>query len=111
MEETMQQTFAVSVVFCYEERGWAAQCLEYDIAAQGRTIPEAKAALEKAFVSQLAVDIANKVPPLSLIPQAPGKYWEMFQNGERLADQRKPFYVPPAFMIRAAAEDMRVGAF
>ena len=103
------QTFVVSVVFCYEEHGWAAQCLEYDIASQGRTIPEAKAALEKAFVSQVMVDATHDIQALSQVPPAPRKYWEMFDKGERLSD-RKSFYIPPAYMVRAAAQDMRVCA-
>ena len=83
--------------------------MQYDIASQGKTIPEAKAALEKAFVSQVMVDVAHNIPALSQVPQAPRKYWEMFEKGERLSD-RKPFYIPPAYMVRATAEDTRICA-
>jgi predicted RNase H-like HicB family nuclease len=103
------QVFTVSVLLRYEGTGWAAQCLEFDIAAQGETIAEAKTALEKTFVTQIAVDLAFGIPALSQVPAAPREYWDLFQRSERLCD-RKPFYIPPAFMVRATAEDMRVCA-
>ena len=80
-----QANFSVSVLLRYEQCGWIAQCLEYDIAAQGSTTQEAKAALEKAFVGQIVIDISNKVAPLSEIPQAPAEYWKEFEQAERLA--------------------------
>lgn len=83
--------------------------MEYDIAAQGKTLREAKAALEKSFVSQVMIDAAHEIAPLSKTPQAPRQYWEMFERGEKLSD-RKPFYVPPAFMVRASAQELRVCA-
>jgi len=90
--------------------GWAAQCLEYDIAGQGKTIAEAKDRLEKSFVGQIIIDAKFGNPPLAGVQPAPREYWEMVKRAERLMD-RKPFYIenlPPAYMIRAAADDMRV---
>lgn len=102
-------TFMISILLCHEEVGWSAQCLEYDICAQGKTLPEVKAAFEKTFVGQIAVDVAKGIQPLSAIPQAPRMYWDIFQTADRLMD-RKPFYIPPAYMVRAAAEDVRIAA-
>ena len=104
-----QATFSVSVLLRYEDCGWAAQCLEYDISAQGKTIQEAKAAMEKAFVSQIMVDVTNGNAPLADVPQAPPEYWALFEKAERLSD-RKPFYVPPLYQVRASAADMRIAA-
>ncbi len=108
-----QANFVVSILLRHEGTGWAAQCLEYDIAAQGKTLAEAKAAFEKTFIGQIMTDVHNKSIPFAGVPQAPREYWEMFQSGERLMD-RKPFYIgeqlPPAYMIHAAAEDLRICA-
>jgi hypothetical protein len=111
VEEIMQQyaNFSLSILLRHEEYGWAAQCLEYDISAQGRTLPEVKAAIAKAFVSQVMVDITNGNAPLADIPPAPREYWAVFGQGERLAD-RTPFYIPPAYMVRAAPADTRIVA-
>lgn len=101
--------FDISVLLRYEGKGWAAQCLEYDISGQGRTLAEAKASLEKAFVGQIIVDVSNRSAPLAEVPAAPREYWETFEQAERLSD-RKPFYIPPAYMVRAAAAETRIAA-
>ena len=103
------QSFSISILLRPEGKGWAAQCLEYDIAAQGHTIPEAKYAIEKAFVGQVIVDLTNDCQPLADVPQAPEEYWKAFEQGERLAD-RKSFFIPTPFMFRAAVEEMRIAA-
>jgi len=105
-----QQTFSLSILFRVEQGGvWAAQCLEYDIAAQGRTIAEAKYAIEKAFVGQIVVDVTNGSVPMADVPQAPVEYWKEFEHGERLAD-KKSFFIPGDLMCRAKVEEMRIAA-
>jgi hypothetical protein len=108
-----QVTFVVSVLLLREEDGWVAQCLEYDVAAQGKTITQVKTAFERTFVGQILVDVKAGRQPLEGVGQAPGFYWEKFEHAERLAD-RKPFYlpegIPPAFMIAAVADDVRISA-
>ena len=95
-----------------DQSGWVAQCLEYDIAAQGKTIAAAKIAFEETFVGQIMVDIVHNKQPLEGIQKAPKEYWNEFKKGEQLADNRRPFYlpetIPPAFVIQAVANDMRV---
>jgi hypothetical protein len=103
------QRFSISILLRPEGEGWAAQCLEYDIAAQGQTIQEAKYAIEKAFVGQVIVDLSTRNVPLADIPAAPAEYWKAFEGGERLAD-RKSFFIPLPFLFRAAVEEMRIAA-
>lgn len=102
-------SFSISVLLRYEGEGWAAQCLEFDIAAQGKTLADAKAALEKAFVGQVVADLSNGVEPLSTVGKAPIEYWQQFERAEKLAD-RKPIYVPPPYMVRAMLDDARIAA-
>ena len=107
--------FKLSILLIKEGEAWVAQCLQYDIAAQGKTITEAKSAFAHTFAGQVCVDLHHKVKPLSGFPSAPKVYWDQFGKGEKLAD-RQPIYiptdesVPPAFMIHAMAEEYRVGA-
>jgi hypothetical protein len=105
-----QQTFSLSILFRVEQNGvWAAQCLEYDIAAQGKTIAEARYGIEKAFVGQILVDVTNGSAPLADVPQAPAEYWKEFEHGERLAD-KKSFFIPGDLMCRATVAEMRIAA-
>lgn len=109
---TERYDFKLSVLLVREGDTWVAQCLQYDIAAQGKTIADAKAAFAHTFAGQVCVDLHHSVKPMSGFQPAPKEYWDRFLSGERLVD-RQPIYipsVPPAFMIHAMADEYRVAA-
>ena len=92
------------VLLLKENATWVAQCLEYDIAAQGPTIALAKEAFVYAFASQIAVALHHKEDPLATFGSAPKHYWDLFSKAERLADPIRisdPIEIPPAFMINS----------
>ena len=106
--------FKLSVLLRREVESWVAQCLEYDIAAQGKTIAEAKDAFARTFAGQVFVDLHHGVQPLAGFTQAPMEYWQEFKGAERLAD-RQPIYIPtdqmsPSVSVHAVAEDLRIAA-
>lgn len=108
-----EYTIAISVLFRYEDCYWVAQGLEYDIAAQGRTISEAKKAFGKTIIGQIVIDLKDRLKPLSGIEKAPISYWELFKSAERLKEQTKytmPDSIPPGFMVNAMAKDLRIAA-
>ncbi len=131
MERT--RCFSVSVLLIKEfvptesgwVSGWVAQGLEYDIAAQGKTIQEVKFKFETTFVGQIVVDVVHGREALAAIAPAPKEYWDKFNRGEQLADNRMPFHLPEIplltqssrirssspplpFFIQAFANDMRL---
>lgn len=102
------QVLQLSVLFIKDQHStWVAQCLEFDIAAQGKSFKDAQRAFERTFMGQIALDMRNDRRPLEGIKQAPKQYWSMYEESERLADRRPfrlPEGIPPAFMISAAQE-------
>lgn len=89
--------YSVSLLLMTENNIWTAQCLEFDIAAQGKTMSEAMAAFQRTFAGQVCIDIENGKEPFEDFSQAPVDYWDKFeQASERLAD-RKPFKLPEGF--------------
>jgi hypothetical protein len=111
-EPSMDQrlTLDLSVLILRESGGWAAQCLEYDIAAQGRTKAKAKQAFEKTLIGQLIVDIKYDKIPLEGIPRAPKMYWDMIERAQSY-QERKPLYMPDNVSpILAAANYLQVAA-
>ena len=104
----------VRVLICQDHdadgnRGWVAQCLEYDIAAQGQTLDVVKQRFTLTLIGQMTVDIKHGKKPLEGIKEAPSKFWEHFKQGERL-ERQPPFYSPDEARIPIPAEDMRVYA-
>lgn len=62
-----------------EEKKFIAQCLEKDICVQGKDLEE--------LFKRLSTTIYLEVPHMENIPSAPGKFFEMWEEGEVLAHQ------------------------
>jgi hypothetical protein len=107
----LDHRFILRVLFTQEGDLWAAQCIDHDIAAQGKTIGEAKQVFERTIIGQILRDIKDGREPLAAFPPAPKSYREKFDQAEELADKRPiqlPAGVPPAFMVSQITKDMRV---
>ena len=69
----------LDVLLIYEGNSWAAQCLQYDIVAQGDTVKDA----QRAFEYVLAVEAAyldNIGKSLAAIPPAPEWCWKAYNE-------------------------------
>lgn len=101
----------LSVVLFQENNSWVAQALEYDVTAQGRTLPDAEEALKRTLVGQLFVDLNHGLQPFEGIEQAPEQYWKKFEEAKKLEDSRVPLRNPvPSSPFRVKLEDTRVFA-
>lgn len=94
------------ILLIQDDEAWSAQCLEHDIAAQGKTRQEAVAELTYTIEAELALRAARGVEGLSDIPRAPDDYWRQFVGSDPSAipaPRCAPFQpeqgAPPAFMI------------
>ena len=65
---------------------WAAQCLEYDIAAQGDTLEDAMNRFERTFVGSIVLSLKNEQEPLSAFAPAPASYFELWEKALALQD-------------------------
>jgi hypothetical protein len=72
--KTTQQNFSVSVLLHRDGDAWVAQCLEYDVAAQGVDIPDAKDNFLSTLEAQIRFDLADGKTPLADLPPAPRSY-------------------------------------
>jgi len=100
---------SLSVVFLKEDEHWIAQCLEYDIVGQSRSLKNLPEAFALAFASHIAVRMEAKQDLFEGVPPAPDKYWALFEQGIRLdeKDVRVPIpslNTPPPFLDARVAE-------
>jgi hypothetical protein len=65
---------------------WVAQCLEYDIATQAKSLCELLYEVERILAAHFIVAKQEGVAPFAGIPKAPKRYWEMYRNGKPLPD-------------------------
>jgi hypothetical protein len=85
----------LSVLLFKEGELWSAQCLQFDIAAQGQTIRDAQRAFEFALVAEVGYAQQRK-GSLDKLPAAPRCYWEKFEQAMALkeGEETEPLRVP-----------------
>jgi hypothetical protein len=76
--------YAVRAVVFQEGEWLCAQCLEYDLVAQAKSLPRLSRALQQLIVSHVVVRLRHERQPFRDLPRAPEKYWTMFRQS-RLA--------------------------
>jgi hypothetical protein len=106
-----QITLRVVFLFEREANAWIAQCLEYDIAAQGKSLHDVEQAFERTVVGQIMLDIRKGRDPFEGIRPAPRFYWHKFNEGYRLGVEPTidlPRSTPPAFLIEQIRQESRV---
>jgi hypothetical protein len=70
------------VVF-FEDRGWwVAQCLERNLAAASQDLKDLPRKLEVVLKVQIEADQEAGIEPFTALPQAPRRFWQMFQRAE-----------------------------
>ncbi len=80
----MVRTIRLSALFLKENDSWVGQCLERDMAAQGKTLSDAKDALKRAIAGQIFIDAMGDKEPLGAMQPAPAFYQTKFAKAERL---------------------------
>ena len=69
----------------FQEGEWlCAQCLEYNLVAQGKSLPKLCLALQQLIVGHVVVRLRHGQQPFRNLPRAPATYWTMFRQS-RLA--------------------------
>jgi len=64
----------------FQEGEWlCAQCLEYNLVAQAKSLNQLSRALQRLIVAHVAVRLRHKQQPFRDLPRAPEKYWAMFR--------------------------------
>jgi predicted RNase H-like HicB family nuclease len=86
----------LDVLVTKEADWWVAQCLQYDLAAQAKTIADLRYAFERALAAHVVVSLEKKVEPFDSLPSAPRKYWDAWERALPVETER---VAPPAFRI------------
>jgi hypothetical protein len=79
----------------------SAQCLEYDIATQARTLPDLWYELQRIIVGHIATSLKLGKEPFAGVPPAPKKYWRMFERS-------KIPLVPPRMAFKLRRRDVKI---
>src|SRR5256885_13186895 len=108
-----RRKYAIRAVIFQEGEWLCAQCLEYDLVAQAKSLPRLVKALERLLVSHITVRLRHKQQPFRDLPRAPAKYWTLFRRSRlvlpaptfRVGGSRGRDVVVAAPEVRIAALD------
>ena len=92
----------------FQEGEWlSAQCLEYDIATQARTLDDLAYELQRIIVGHIATSRKLKKEPFEGLPRGPQKFWDMFERSKLpLSTPRVSF--KSSFRLKVPAPELRV---
>ena len=80
----VQRKYAIRAVVCQEGEWLCAQCLEYDLVAQAKSLPKAVSRAARTGRRPCRRAFAPWSATFRDLPRAPAKYWAMFRDS-RLA--------------------------
>ncbi|MEW6159926.1 MAG: hypothetical protein AB1813_21060 [Verrucomicrobiota bacterium] len=76
-----------------DDEVWVAQCLQYDIATQAKTLESLKRKFVRMFVSNIIIALENGQEPLANIKPAPQSYWDAYNQASEFCAEF-PYSVP-----------------
>ena len=83
-----RRRYAIRAVI-FQEGDWlCAQCLEYDLVAQAKDLPQLFKALERLIVGHIAVRLRHGQQPFRDLRRAPAKYWTLFRRSRLVLPAR-----------------------
>lgn len=99
----------VRAVLYQESSGWwSAQCLEYDVATQAKTLPTLYRELERVLLSYFVVSNHLGVEPFSGLPPAPKHFQAMFYDGKPAPKNGAPHFKPLGDLNPRIVPELRI---
>ncbi len=86
--------YILQVLLYKKEDWWIAQCLEYDITAQAKTLEDVQYELSRLFIFRFIACKEEGIDPLESLPPAPQKFWDMYRVGLRAQANKLRFQAP-----------------
>jgi hypothetical protein len=84
----------ISAVIFREGDYWVAQCLEYDLATQAKSLKDLQYELQRTLIGHIVASTEADQVPFERLAPAPKRYWEMFATAYALEFEHHPFRIP-----------------
>jgi hypothetical protein len=82
MRKTSHRRYVIRAVI-FQDGDWlCVQCLDYDLAAQAKSLSQLNKAFHRLIIGHVALRLRHKQRPFQGLPRAPQKYWVMFQRSK-----------------------------
>ena len=93
----------------FEEGGsWSAQCLEYDIAAQAKTLLDLHDEIARVLAAHIAASVQMGREPFEGIQPAPKRFWDLYNGGLRIESRPMPFRLEEGPQLSPIQPELRI---
>lgn len=93
----------------FEEAGvYSAQCLDYDLAVQSRSLIGLHKELGRVLATHVAASHQLKQEPFCKLGPAPERFWHAYQTGTRLETEAVSFSLDSGHLMPRIRADMRL---
>lgn len=102
----------IRAVLFEEEGWWVAQCLEYNVATQAKSLEDLRYELERILLGHLVVSAENATEPFQNLPPAPQRFWRMYESAQPIEPPAdSSFHAPEGLSgVKAPAVELRAAA-
>ena len=105
----MHDHYTVRILAFQAGPWWVAQCLEFDVAVQAKSLPDLFYEVERTVIGHLVVAEKRGLRALEDLPPAPQRYWDLWDRSKMTVSRDPaPFRVPPAVGDRIPTPDIRI---
>lgn len=109
MSEDARPLSISAVLFQESDGAWSAQCLEYDLAAQAKSLPDLRYEVERVVLSHVCVSLKLGREPFQHLGAAPQRFWDMYEEAKlRLESDDLPFRIPQRCSFPSVVPKLRV---
>jgi len=89
---------------------WVAQCLDYALATQTRTLEELPYELKRLLTVQIHASLARGIEPFAGFSPAPRRYWEMYEHARARVEPVESSEASPTAIHPVVRTETRVAA-
>ena len=108
MASWMETISSIRAVVFEEAGAYAAQCLDYDIAAQAASLIDLHQELARVLTVHVAASYELKQEPFSKLGPAPERFWHAYETGTRLETEGVSFSLSSGQLMPRIRADMRL---
>ena len=93
----------------FEEGGsWSAQCLDYDIAAQSKTLLDLQDELVRVLTVHIAACAQLGREPFAGVAPAPRRFWDLYEGGLRVESRPAPYRLDKGPQLPSIRAELRI---
>jgi hypothetical protein len=98
----------IRAVLFEEDGSWSAQCLDYDIAAQAKTLLDLADEIARVLVVHIAASMQMGREPFAGIKPAPKRFWDLYQRGLRIESRPVPWRLEKGPQLPPIQPELRI---